>query len=312
MPDTDVFVTNDLQEHHFDKGCDVFMYNRVLPDSAVPVIARLKQQYGFRVVVDIDDHWHLDTHHILFDLYQTEGFASKQIRHLIDADAVLCTHDRLATMIAGFNHNVHIIPNAIPHQGQYDIEREPYYLTRLFWQGSDTHKADIEILASAVHKLAPISPKIKMVMSGYVPDHEQWDHMARTYTAGLKHQYKLIPFAPVTNYYAAYAQADICLIPLVNSPFNRMKSNLKVLEAANLGLPCIVSQVHPYMDMPVLYARYPNDWIKHIKRLVGSRKAQREAGSELKEWCEEHYSFAKINKHRKEVLEFISKQTVQL
>jgi glycosyltransferase involved in cell wall biosynthesis len=308
MEGVEVFITNDLQEHHFDKGCDVFMYNRTLPESAMDIIHTLQKKHGFKIVVDIDDHWHLDQHHILYQTYLDAGFANKQIQHLIDADAVFCTHDRLATEVALHNPNVHILPNAIPHQGQYDIEREPYYLTRLFWQGSDTHKSDIEILGSVAHKLAPISPKIKMIMSGYVADHEDWDAMARTYTGGLRLQYKLIPYAPVTNYYAAYAHADICLVPLVNSPFNSNKSPLKVLEAANLGLPVICSDVHPYKNMPVLYARHPNDWVKHIKRLVGSRKAQREVGYELKEWCDTNYNFSKINKHRKEVLEYVSKQ----
>jgi glycosyltransferase involved in cell wall biosynthesis len=311
MENTDVFITNDLRTEHFEKGCSVFLYNRTLPADAMATVRDLQKQYGFKIVVDIDDWWHLDPHHILYEEYQRVDYAKQQIEHIKNADAVFCTHERLEREIHQHNTNVHILPNAIPHQGQYDIEREPYYLTRLFWQGSDTHKADIEILASAVHKLAPISPKIKMVMSGYVPDHEQWDHMARTYTAGLKHQYKLIPFAPVTSYYAAYAHADICLIPLVNSPFNACKSPLKVLEAANLGLPCIVSQVNPYLNMPVLYARHPTCWVKHIKKLVGSRKAQKEAGAELKEWCDVHYNFHKINKHRKQVLEYISKQNLK-
>lgn len=303
-----VFITNSLLEEHFEKGCDVFMYSRVLPESAQPIVTRLQKQYGFKIIVDVDDWWNLDPHHVLYQHYLTERFAEKQIAHLTEADAVFTTHDRLAAEIAPYNANVHILPNAIPHKGQYDIERTPYYLTRLFWQGSDTHREDIAILRTAIDRLAPISPKIKMIMSGYAEENEPWQQMVMDYTAGLKHQYKLIPYAKVSQYYNAYAEADICLVPLVNSPFNRMKSNLKVLEAANLGLPCVVSATHPYLDMPVLYARYPNEWVKHIKRLAGSQKACRNAGLELKEWCDVHYNFEKINKHRKQVLEYVSKK----
>jgi glycosyltransferase involved in cell wall biosynthesis len=298
-----VFITNSLLVEHFEKGCDVFMYNRVLPE--------LQKQYGFKIIVDVDDWWILDPHHVLYQHYLTDRFAEKQIHHLSAADAVFTTHNRLAAEIAPYNANVHILPNAIPHKGQYDIERTPYYLTRLFWQGSDTHREDIAILRTAIDRLAPISPKIKMIMSGYAEENEPWQQMVMDYTAGLKHQYKLIPYAKVSQYYNAYAEADICLVPLVNSPFNRMKSNLKVLEAANLGLPVIASATHPYLDMPLLYARYPNEWVKHIKRLVGSRKACRNAGAELKEWCDVHYSFEKINKHRKQVLEYVSKKECQ-
>ena len=304
MKGVDVFVTNDLRVEHFEKGCDIFMYNRILPDHALPIIKELQHRYEFKICVDLDDYWELDEHHILYQEYQKVDFAKKQIQQIIDADVILVTHSRLAEEVAVYNKNVHVCPNAIPKQGQFDIEREPYYLTRLFWQGSDTHRQDIALLKTPIDKLGPIAGKIKMVMGGYAEEHEDWYHMVHDYTANLKHQYKLIPYAPITSYYEAYKHADICLIPLLNSKFNRHKSNLKVLEAANLGLPAIVSEVHPYLDLPVFYAKHAGDWVKYIKRLVESRKRQKEAGQQLAEYCAEHYNFNKINNERKQILEY--------
>lgn len=308
MKDVDVYVTNNLRVEDFEKGCSLFMYNRILPDHALPIIKELQHRYEFKICVDLDDHWELDEHHILYKHYQEVEFAKKQIQQIIDADVILVTHDRLAEEVAVYNKNVHACPNAIPKQGQFDIEREPYYLTRLFWQGSDTHKEDIALLRTPIDKIGYLAPKIKMVMAGYAEDHEEWHNMVMDYTAQTKHQYKLIPYAKITDYYAAYAQADICLVPLLNSKFNRHKSNLKILEAANLGLPVIVSQVHPYLDMPVLYCKHSGDWIKHITRLVSSRKRQKEAGQELAEYCAEHFNFNKINNQRKEILEYEGKR----
>lgn len=308
MKDVDVYVTNNLRVEDFEKGCSLFMYNRILPDHAIPIIKELQRRYEFKICVDLDDHWELDEHHILYQDYQEADFAKKQIEQITDADVVLVTHDRLAEEVAVYNKNVHVCPNAIPRQGQFDIEREPHYLTRLFWQGSDTHKADIALLKTPLDKLGYLAPKIKMIMAGYAEDHEDWHNMVLDYTANQKHQYKLIPYAKITEYYKAYAQADICLVPLLNSKFNRHKSNLKILEAANLGLPCIVSEVHPYLDLPVLYCHSSSDWVKHITRLVASRKRQKEAGQQLAEYCQEHYNFNKINNMRKEILEYEGKK----
>jgi glycosyltransferase involved in cell wall biosynthesis len=308
MQGVDVYITNNLRVEDFEKGCSLFMYNRILPDHALPIIKELQHRYEFKICVDLDDYWELDEHHVLYSHYQEIEFAKKQVQQITDADVVLVTHDRLAEEVAVYNKNVHVCPNAIPKQGQFDIEREPHYLTRLFWQGSDTHKEDIALLRTPLDKLGYMAPKIKMIMAGYAEDHEDWHNMVMDYTANLKHQYKLIPYAKITEYYQAYAQADICLVPLLNSKFNRHKSNLKILEAANLGLPVIASAVHPYLDMPLLYCKSTSDWVKYITRLVGSRKRRKEAGQELAEFCNEHYNFNKINNMRKEILTYEGKK----
>lgn len=305
MDDVDKHVTNSLTPETFEKGCDMLVYSRInAPDN----LAELKEKYGFKVCVDIDDYWELDEHHVLYDEYRYMDFAAKQIEHISNADVVITTHDRLAEEVAIYNKNVHVCPNAIPRQGQFDIIRQPYHLTRLFWQGSDTHRKDIELLRTPLEAIGKLAKHIKMVMAGYAQDHEDWHYMARDYTANLKHQYKLIEAAPITDYYKAYAHADICLIPLLNSRFNRHKSNLKILEAANLGLPVIVSQVHPYLDMPVNYCRRSQDWINHIRRLVQWPARQKEEGLRLQEFCDTHYNFNKINNQRREVLEYEGKK----
>lgn len=302
MEGVDVYITNNLRKEDFEKGCDVFMYNRVFPDHALPEIKELKEKYGFKVCLDIDDHWELDPHHILYDDYIETQFAKRQINQLKEADIVTTTHDRLAIEILPYNKNVHVCPNAIPNAGQFKITRLPSKFTRLFWQGSITHREDIALLKWPVDKLSDIAGKIKMVMGGYTDGEPEWHNMAMDYTANLKHQYHLLPGKHVNNYYSHYSYADVCLIPLLNSPFNRNKSNLKVLEAANLGLPVIASHVHPYLDLPVLYAKSSTDWVNHINRLVKSKKRQNDAGQELKEFCNEHYNFNKINEERRQIL----------
>lgn len=320
-----VYITNNLLVEDFDKGCDILLYNRELPEHCDAQLAELKKTYGFKTVVDIDDYWELDKHHVLYEYYQENKIAELQIKHLRQADAIFTTHERLAEeirQIVAFPikgnasyavpfppPSVYILPNAIPHQGQFDITHEPHHLVRLFWQGSDTHREDIAILERPIEQLGKISKKIKMVMAGYHPDSAPWGPMLEAYTAGLKRQYEIIEYAPITSYYEAYAKADICLVPLVNSRFNRMKSNLKILEAANLSLPVIASAVHPYLDMPVNYCRNGRDWQGHIKRLVQWPARRKEEGERLAEFCKEHFNFNKINNERRQILEHVAAKT---
>lgn len=311
MKDVDVFVTNNLLDEHFtDKPLDIFMYNRTMPDHHMPKIKELQAKYGFKICVDIDDYWELDESHILYHEYVEADFAAQQVRHLQGADFIFTTHERLAELIRPLNAAVHVLPNAIPKSGQFLIPRQPSPYTRLFWQGSITHREDLELLRVPIGALNKVADKIQMVMGGFVEDNQIWHDMAGVYTTGFMHQYKLIPAKPTASYYTMYAHADISLIPLVNNRFNRMKSNLKVLEAANAMIPAIVSDVHPYKDLPVFYCNKSADWLKHINKLRRSKRMQKEAGQELWEFCEQHYNFYKINNERKQIFEHYTSKIV--
>jgi hypothetical protein len=79
--------------------------------------ATLRKKYGFKVCLDIDDYWELDDSHILYEAYKEVNFSAVQRQHIVYADVVLTTHERLAKEIRKYNENVHVCPNAIPHQG---------------------------------------------------------------------------------------------------------------------------------------------------------------------------------------------------
>lgn len=302
MPNTDVFVTNNLLLEMFD-DIDIFMYNRVLPEQHLDTIYALRRKKGFKIVVDIDDYWYLDEHHVLYKYYQEIDFAVNQIKQLSNADVVFVTNPRLATEVEIYNKQVYILPNAIPRIGQFiKYKRKSSRECKIFWQGSATHLEDIFLLRYAIEFLSGFD-NIKMVVAGYNETDPVWEKIASIYTARGKAKHLIIDELSVNNYYQSYEYADLCLVPLINSRFNSMKSNLKVLEAANMKLPVIAHNVHPYKDLPIDYAQSSTDWIKNIKRLATSSKRRQEAGEYLYEYCNKHFNFKKINLERKQILE---------
>lgn len=305
LMDANIHVTNVINEEVFEnEQPTVFMYNRVLPDNTVAEINKLRDKMGFKIVVDIDDFWELDPHHILKAYYDDEDFAKRQVTQLLNADAVFVTHNRLAEQVKLIGkEQVHVLPNAIPRFGQFClVPVEKSREVRLFWQGSATHYEDLNLLRHVFSNLVGVD-NIKMIMAGYDDAEMIWHKMAWLFTAEAKLKHELIGALHFSCYYQIYRKADICLVPLINSRFNSFKSNLKVLEAANLGLPVIAHNVHPYKDMPVLYANGTTDWVKQIRRLASSSKRRDDYGHKLREFCDEHYSFKKINLERKQILE---------
>lgn len=298
-------VTNSLTEEELEKGYDVVFMNRAL-DMDASVMLELKKKYGFRLVVDNDDHWLLDAHHVLYQHYKTYGISQKIIDYIQIADSCTCTHERLADHIRKFNKKVFILPNAIPYgDGQFNEFRSDDDLVRLFWAGSDTHAQDLDILRYPIRRVwsdGNLRNKIKMVMSGYWEGSKPvWDVMVSAFTSSLRLPTQIYNFNSVENYMNAASDSDIHIIPLLETSFNGMKSNLKVLEAAAKKVPVICSDVHPYKDMPINYVGSVS-WYQHIKDLVNDEAMRKERGQELFDWCNKHYNFAEINELRYKIL----------
>lgn len=293
MPDTDVYITNAVTEDDFEaKRPDWIYYNRQISDE----VLALQKKYHFQIAVDVDDWWHLDPHHIVYDYHVQNNGPAHQIKHLEIADVVTVTHERLAEKVYPYNRNVVILPNAIPAHDYFPVRSTPSEYTRIFWQGSVTHEADIALLRGPIRRLD--RTKFMMVMAGFMEGQPEWERMASMYTDGLRLPGVVLPGLDVDKYYSNYQYADVCVAPLVESPFNAMKSNLKILEAAHSGKPCIASAVHPYLDMPgVMYVRRQKDWFGWLNDTDGHQ----EHAERLAEYCNQHFNYEIINQKRKEV-----------
>lgn len=291
MPDTDCYITNAIEEKDFEeKKPDAIYYNRLISDE----VLRLQGRYHFRIVVDVDDWWQLDPHHIMFRYSRDNNVAAHQIKHLRIADVVTCTHERLAERVYEFNKNVVLCPNAIPEHEYFPVikTKSAKGHKRIFWQGSVTHEADLNLLRSTIKRLD--KEKFMMVMAGYTTE-VTWERMADCYTNYQKMPGVVLPGLPPYEYYQNYQYADVCVVPLLSTKFNVYKSNLKILEAAHSGLPVIASNVHPYKNIPgVLYADKKTDWYDWLH----DDGAQQEGAKVLADYCKKEFNFEKINKVR--------------
>lgn len=288
MPDTDVYITNVAAEADVDKA-DIIFYNRVCGEQ----LHAYANQHGKQIVVDIDDWWELDYHHVSYGLYKEQNFASLQIKHIEQADLVTTTHERLQAKIKPYNERCIVLHNSIPNHKYFDTERTKSVLPRIFWQGSITHEQDIALLRGPMRRLQGCAT----VIAGYTK-HDIWGKMVNNFTNGLTLPGAVLPGLPPHEYYRNYGSADICVAPLLDTAFNAMKSNLKVLEAAYSRLPIVCSKVDPYLDLPVLYAEKQTDWFKHLNMLIHDKSARVELGQRLYKYCNENYNFDKINQDR--------------
>jgi len=104
----------------------------------------------------------------------------------------------------------------------------------------------------------------------------------------------------------AYCDADINFVPLRETLFNSMKSNLKVLEAAAKKNPAIVSNVHPYKGMPACMVDNQKDWNVHLRNLIHDEEYRKLSGKILFDYCNTHYNIHNVNKTRYEFYQRVS------
>lgn len=304
MDGVETIVNHTIVEEQLE-GVDILFFNRMVGNTTIQRMTELREKYGFKIVIDFDDHWRLDAGHYLYETYKHNRLSEIMELFIGIADAVTVTHERLEAEVRPLNPNVHILPNAIPKWGQFLTKKQGSEFTRLFWAGGVTHRKDIELLRNPVKRF---TGNIQMVMGGYV-DNPEFKAMASAYTNGGKLNHELLQALPVEDYYHAYSKCDISLIPLQPGRFNSFKSNLKILEAANIGAPVIVSAVEPYLGFPqriVNYVEQQMDWGLHINTLLKNPEWAKVQGLQLQAYCDIHYNFEKINKERKQIFEYVT------
>ncbi len=275
------------------KDVDFILFNRLIPNTKVETLIAWREKYGFKMICDMDDHWRLGKDHVLYLNYQKHDISGMIELFIKHSDLVFVTHERLLFEIIPINRNCHILPNAIPKIDQFLVNKVPSDDIRLFWAGGVTHRKDLELIERPMQLIKGS----KFIIAGYDKNDSEWKQIANMFN---NYGTTLIESAPVNQYYQSYSLCDIALAPLLSTTFNRFKSNLKVLEAANIGAPIIVSQVHPYLDLPVIYA---DNWYKQMTSLIKSEELRIDAGLKLKEYCDIHYNFSKINLERKQILD---------
>lgn len=304
MDGVETIVNHTIVEEQLE-GVDILFFNRMVGNTTIQRMTELREKYGFKIVIDFDDHWRLDAGHYLYETYKHYRLSEIMELFIGIADAVTVTHERLANEVRPLNGNVHVLPNAIPKWGQFMTKKQESEFTRLFWAGGVTHRKDIEILRNPVKRF---TGNIQMVMGGYV-DNPEFKAMASAYTNGGKLNHELLNALPVEDYYHAYSKCDISLIPLQPGRFNSFKSNLKILEAANIGSPVIVSKTDPYLGFPdhcINYVDGQQKWYSIVTAAINNIDWYEEQGKRLQAYCDEHYNFEKINKERKQIFEYVT------
>jgi len=293
-----------------------------------PNLIKFLKSIGIVVIIDLDDYWLPTVEHPIHHLIVQHKIHEKIVANLKEASYVTTTTKVFADEIKKLNKNVVVFPNAIdptePQFRQPTIESEKI---RVGWLGGSSHLHDLMLLDGFVQKNGKeINNKLQYVLCGFDVRGTMTEINQKT---GEQKQRPILPHETVwaryeeifTDKYSIIDENykklfDISLAPIKNHIFNRMKSQLKVIEAGFYKKALIASDIGPYtIDLKhclkngeftdgnallVEENRNHSDWPRFIKKLVNNPNLIKDMGERLYETVKDEYDLRNVTKTRAE------------
>lgn len=267
---------------------DVLLCLHWLNDHALQQLQLASQRLPMKIVLLIDD--------LLTDLPDYNPYARLNPADIADrlqhaaalADRIIVTSNGLATAYAGLHDDLRVIHNALPEQpwcelGQAMLVRNGNHSERasnrlrVGWAGGAQHDGDLAILEPVMQASAST---VDWIVLGHCPPRIR-EHLAECHAA-----------VDFIDYPQALCrlELDVAVAPLLDNPFNRCKSMLKILEYAALGLPVIASRVGCYADTPALAVDNNSaDWTDAIMRYQQEPGLRHRHGAQMQAWLQQHH-----------------------
>ena len=235
----------------------LLLHRQFLNDKASQKQMEMFASKGWLLVSDMDD----DPHH--WPEYVASDFYAFRSVH-----AVTVSTQPLADMMKEWNPNVLVFPNqllAMPSLTAYKLQSgypqdRPI---RVFFGALNRWDDWQEICGELVQAAKSLVGRIEFAI---VHDEKVFKSLPQVLTK---------TFHPTLNhaqYMAVLSECDISLLPLRDTPFNRLKSDLKLIESAGCGAvsvfsPTVYAANTHHTSIGVL-ADKPSDWAKALRMLI--------------------------------------------
>lgn len=149
--------------------------------------------------------------------------------------AVTVSTEPLAELVRQWNPNVHVLPNAIAELPQAPVASPKQgERVRIFFGALNRGPEWMALLPALIQTLDELAAAVEMMV---VHDKAFFDALPSRLA---KHFHPTLPHA---EYMAVLSSCDVALLPLHDTPFNRMKSDLKFIECCAAGVVPICSPV---------------------------------------------------------------------
>lgn len=196
------------------------------------------------------------------------------------SDAVIVSTPYLKEIFSEFNATIYVVPNAIDFKQWDKLKGKKKPGIRIGWAGGSGHEGDFEPVADAIKNVLARHKDARLVLvngpsTNGIPKFFQ----------GVERIEHHPVWTPILKYPKMMMEMDfdIGIAPVVDSAFNRGKSNLKWIENAAMGIPTVCSNVGHLAEtvnhgVDGFLAETPKDFEDYLEKLVVNRKLRTSMG----------------------------------
>ena len=237
-------------------------------------------QKGYLIVAEHDD-----------DPYFWPENADNKFLLFYSSHCVQTSTEPLAQHLKQFNPNVTVFQNHLawlPPQRDYNDDS-----IALFF-GALNRQKDWE----------PIMPALNQVLAKYPQVIVKVIHDRQFYDAVISPRKQFQPWCPYEQYQEILHTCDIGVLPLMDTQFNRMKSDLKFLEHAGHGVvalasPTVYANTIAEGETGLIY-RSPTEFAAHLTELILDRDLRQKIARNAYNWVRENRLLCRHYRERRE------------
>lgn len=172
-------------------------------------------------------------------------------------------------------------------------------ITISYMSGSRAHDADFATIEPVLNRIMSDYPHVQLLIGGYasVPETLQ----------PLSQRIKQFPFSGYAGYFKHLAQADICVVPLLQDRFNHCKSAIRYLEAAILGIPTITANIGDFTNLidsgeNGFLANSNEEWEQALRALILDKELRNKISKNSRLFVKEKQTITALSQNMKNEL----------
>ncbi len=234
-------------------------------------IKEIARDQNIPIIYEIDDLLFEPSHFPTVEEYKYYRPAiGLMLDALVNADSVITSTPGLKAYIEKFNPKCVVFPNYL-NEKEWKFEQpknNPNGVITVGYVGTRSHIPDIEALAPLVSSVYE-KYKNQVIFQLWI---QQLPCQLMSYR-NVHWTPVSIPDYPAYIKWFSTIQPDIWIAPLLNTPFNAVKSPIKFLEYSAKGIPGVYSRVNPYQNVIThgengLLAGTSDEWINALEELI--------------------------------------------